>query len=270
MTTCITEGNFRHLIYRREDSVAWITLNRPESRNALNLRLFEELRQALILAQIDPAVQVPVITGAGVAFCSGADLKEVADHHASPRSRAEGAYASAEAADALYRQMTQMDKVVVSMVNGAAFAGGAVLAACSDIAVAADTAVFSVPEALVGIADQLSTTWLEASIGLARTKLMVLTAHKATAAEAQAMGLIALVVPHAELEARTREVVARVLHTAPGARSAYKHLLNDRLPKTEQRHIVSSHLSAESQEGADAFREKRLPSWAPPQWPDSA
>lgn len=253
----------RHLELRKEGGVLTITLNRPEARNALNLPLFEELRRALILAQIDPQVQVAVITGAGAAFCSGADLKEVADHHASAQSRAWGAYASAEAADALYRQIVQMDKVVVSMVNGAAYAGGAVIAACSDIAVASDRAVFCIPEALVGIADQLSTTWLEASIGLARTKMMVLTAQEVTAAEAQAMGLVAVVAPHVELAQRTREVISRVLRTAPGARAAYKHLLNDRLPKTEQRHIVTSHLSAESQEGADAFREKRPAAWIP-------
>lgn len=149
------------------------------------------------------------------------------------------------------------------MVNGAAYAGGAVIAACSDIAVAAESAVFCLPEALVGIADQLSTTWLEASIGLARTKFLILTAEKLTAREAQAMGLIAVVVPDAELWPRTLEVVERVRRTAPGARAAYKHLLNDRLPKTEQRHIVTSHLSEESREGADAFRNRRSPRWMP-------
>jgi enoyl-CoA hydratase/carnithine racemase len=156
-----------------------------------------------------------------------------------------------------------MDKIVVSMVNGAAYAGGAVLAACSDIAIASERAVFCIPEALVGIADQLSTTWLEASIGLARTKLLILTAQEITAAEAQAIGLIAAVAPHDALRTRTRQIVDRVLRTAPGARAAYKHLLNDRLPKVEQRHIVASHLSEESREGADAFRQKRLARWVP-------
>lgn len=255
--------SFRHLLYEKMGPVVRITLDRPQARNAMNVRLFQELRQALILAQSDPEIQVPVITGAGSAFSAGADLKEVSDHHTSERARWEGAYEYAEVADALFRQMTQMDKVIVSAVNGHAYAGGAVLAACSDVAIASDRAVFCIPEALVGIADQLSTTWLEASIGLARTKYMILTAAQVSAAEAQAMGLIALAVPHDELWPRTQAIVDRILQTGPNARSAFKHLLNDRLPKVEARHIVQSHLSDESREGADAFREKRPPNWLP-------
>ena len=255
-------SSFEHLLYDKRGPIVLITLNRPHRLNALNLPLFGELRRALIEAQMDPEVQVPIITGAGRAFCSGADLHEVAEHHGSLRGRWEGAYDAAEAADALFRQIAQMDKVVVSMVNGIAYAGGMVLAAASDIAVASEQATFRIPEALVGIADQLSTSWLEASIGLARTKLLILTAQEITAAEAQAIGLIAVVAPHGDLGARTQALVERILQTGPRARAAFKHLLNDRLPRTEQRHIVTSHLSEESREGANAFRDRRPPAWA--------
>ena len=255
--------NFKLLTYEKRGALAIITLNRPEVLNALNLELFAEMRLALIEAQMDDTIQIPIITGAGRAFCDGADLKSVADHHATDRERWLGAYDYAEAADSLFRQMTQMSKIIITMVNGLAHAGGIVLAACSDIAVASEHATFRVPEALVGIADELSTTWLEASIGLARTKLLILTAEVISAAEARDMGLIAKVVPHEQLWPAVEEVVNKVLKTGPVARALFKQLLNDRLPKTQQRHIVTSHLGAESREGAEAFSQKRPPNWAP-------
>jgi enoyl-CoA hydratase len=255
--------NFKLLTYEKRGPLVIITLNRPEVLNALNLELFAELRWALIEAQMDDEIQIPIITGAGRAFCAGADLKSVADHHSSDRARWVGAYDYAEAADALFRQMTQMNKIIITMVNGLAYAGGIVVASCSDIAIASENASFRVPEGLVGIADELSTTWLQASIGLARTKLLILTAETISAAEAREMGLIAKVVPHDQLWPAVEAVANKVLQTGPRARGVFKQLLNDRLPKTQQRHIVESHLAAESREGAEAFSEKRKPGWVP-------
>lgn len=255
--------SFDLLTYEKRGPLALITLNRPKALNALNLELFAELQRALVEVQMDDSIQIPVITGAGRAFCAGADLKSVADHHAGDRARWEGAYDYAAAADGLFRQMTQMGKIIITMVNGIAHAGGAVLAACSDIAIASDKATFRIPEGLVGIADELSTTWLEASIGLARTKLLIFTAQTISAEEARQMGLIAKVVPHEQLWSAVEEIANQVLRTGPRARSVFKQLLNDRLPKTQMRHIVESHLGDESREGAEAFSQKRRPSWIP-------
>jgi enoyl-CoA hydratase len=254
---------FKLLKYEKRAPLVVITLNRPEVLNALNLELFAELRWALIEAQMDDEIQIPIVTGAGRAFCAGADLKSVAEHHASDRARWVGAYEYAEAADALFRQMIQMSKIVITVVNGLAHAGGIVLASCSDISIASENATFRVPEGLVGIADELSTTWLQASIGLARTKLLILAAEEISAAEARQIGLIAKVVPHDQLWSTVEEVARKVLQTGPRARATFKHLLNDKLPNTQQRHIVESHLAAESKEGAEAFAEKRKPNWVP-------
>ena len=256
--------SFDLLTYDKRGPLVVITLNRPKVLNALDVELFAELRWALIEAQMDDDIQIPIITGAGRAFCAGADLKSVAEHHASERERWLGAYEYAEAADALFRQMTQMGKIIITMVNGLAHAGGIVLAACSDIAIASEKATFRVPEGLVGIADELSTTWLQASIGLARTKMLILSAEEISAAEAREMGLIAKVVPHEQLWPAVEEMAHKVLQTGPRARSIFKQLLNDRLPKTQQRHIVESHLGGESKEGAEAFSQKRKPHWVPP------
>jgi len=136
-----------------------------------------------------------------------------------------------------------------------------VLATCSDITIAAENATFCVPEGLVGIADELSTTWLVASIGLARAKMMILTAEVVGAREARDRGMIAAVAPPDELWATVEAVANKVLRTAPVARGVFKQLLNDRLPIPRQRHIIESHLGRESQEGAEAFAQKRSPDW---------
>ena len=255
--------SFDLLTYEKRGPLVLITMNRPKSLNALNLELFAQLERALVEAQMDDTIQIVVLTGAGRAFCAGADLKSVADHHAGERERWEGAYDYAAAADGLFRQMTQMGKIIIAMVNGIAHAGGTVLAACSDICVASDKATFRIPEGLVGIADELSTTWLQASIGMARTKMLILSAEEISAEEARQMGLIAKVVPHEQLWQGVEEMAQKVLRTGPRARSIFKQLLNDRLPKTQMRHIVESHLGAESREGAEAFAQKRKANWIP-------
>ena len=257
----MTQFNF--LTYEHRGPLAVITLNRPNVLNALNVELYTELRWALVEAERDSEIQIPIITGAGRAFCVGADLKTVADHHTSERTRWIGAYEYADAADALFRQIAEMSKVVIAMVNGLAYAGGMVLACCSDIAVASEDATFCVPEGRIGIADELSTIWLQASIGLARAKLMVLTGEPISALEARAMGLIAKVAPREQLWNAAEGVANKVLHTGPRSRALFKQLMNDRVPMPRQRHIVESHLGLESREGAEAFSQKRRPNWAP-------
>jgi enoyl-CoA hydratase/carnithine racemase len=254
---------FTFLKYDERGPIAVITLNRPEVLNALNVELYTELRWALVEAQSDPEIQLAIITGAGRAFCVGADLKTVADHHASEHSRWRGAYDYADAADALFRQIAGMSKIVITMVNGLAYAGGIVLACCSDIAVASDDATFCVPEGRIGIADELSTVWLQASVGLARAKLLILTGEPISAAEAHAMGLIAKVVSRAQLWEATEAIAGNVLKTGPRSRAVFKQLMNERVPIPRPRHIVESHLHPESKEGAEAFSSKRRPNWVP-------
>lgn len=253
--------DFQSLRYEKRGPLALITLNRPQVLNALDIGLFNELRWALVQAQRDPEVQLPIITGEGRAFCAGADVKSVAEHHASERERWVGAYEYAQAADALFAQIAQMDKVVIAMVNGLAHAAGIVLAASCDIAVASDKASFRVPEGLVGIADELSTVWLRASVGLARARYLIFTAAAIDAHEALQMGLIAKVVPHQDLWVAVEKVAQDVLRTGPRARGVFKHLLNEGVPKIELRHIVDSHLSDESRQGSQAFASKLPAPW---------
>lgn len=255
--------SFTFLNYDKRGPLAVITLNRPDVLNALNVELYTELRRALVEAENDPEIQIPIITGAGRAFCVGADLKTIADHHASVRSRWSGAYEYADAADALFRQIAEMRKIVIAMVNGLAYAGGIVLACCSDIAIASDDAAFCVPEGRVGIADELSTAWLQASVGLARAKLLILTAEPISAREAQAIGLIAKVVPRAQLWEATEGLANKVLQTGPRSRAVFKQLMNEQVPIPRLRHIVESHLHPESKEGAEAFSQRRRPNWVP-------
>lgn len=249
------------LLRERFGPVLKLTLNRPEALNALDVDLFRELTLALVDADADAQVQIVVVTGAGRGFCTGADLKAVVEHHADDRQRVQGAYDYAAAADGLFRQIREMGKIVVAMVNGPAYGGGLVLAASSDISVVSDRATFRVPEALAGIADELSTVWLTASVGVARAKHLILTAKVFDAAEAERLGLVSVVVGHDRLWERTLDACDEVLATGPVARSVFKRIINDRLPVPSMRTIVEAHLSAESHEGCAAFAAKRSPAW---------
>jgi len=240
-----------------------LTINRPQVLNALNVEAFTELKEALALADDDPQVQVVVVTGAGRGFCTGADLKVVVEHHASEEERA------GRRARLCVRRRRSVptdqpnEQIVVAMVNGPAYGGGLVLAASSDIAVVSDRAQFRIPEGLAGIADELSTTWLVASVGVARAKYLILTAEPVFGSGCGANGTRGQGrSPRAFWRQRLRRVVSAVLNTGPRARGAFKRMINEKLPDPRVEHIIESHLSAESLEGCLAFVEKRAPSWA--------
>ena len=254
--------DFRFIRLEQFGPLMRITLDRPEVLNALHVEAFSELTAALVIADTDHDTQIAIVTGAGRGFCTGADLKAVVEHHLTDEGRRSGAHAYAHAADGLFRQIREMNKIVLSMVNGVAYGGGLVLAACSDIAVASNRAQFRISEGLAGIADELSTLWLVASVGVARAKHLILTAETFSAAEAERLGLIAKVAPHDELWKVVLQTAEAVLKTGPRARSMFKRIINERLPEPRVRHIIESHLSDESQEGCAAFAAKRAPAWA--------
>ena len=139
--------SYETLLVDVTDGVASVTLNRPEVRNALNATLIRELEQAFAALEADPAARVIVLAGAGdKAFCAGADLKGVADRGTTLQAR-ESFGGLARILDAMSRMKTP----VIAKVHGYALAGGCGLAAGADIVVAADDAVFGLPESKVGL-----------------------------------------------------------------------------------------------------------------------
>ncbi len=201
------------LAVSREGAVLTLTLDRPDKRNALSSALVEALHQALDAADLDPAVRVVVLAGAGKDFCAGADLEELL---ASADAPPEASEASALRLGEVFTRMRQLPKPVVAVVQGRALAGGAGLMTACDIVLAGAGAQVGYPEVLRGFVPAMVMTMLRR---LASEKValdLVLTGRLLGAAEAQACGLVSRVVPDADLR-REAAGVARALAETPAS-----------------------------------------------------
>jgi enoyl-CoA hydratase/carnithine racemase len=256
--------SYETLLVDVNDGVASVTLNRPEVRNALNATLIRELEEALISLEADQAARVIVLSGAGdKAFCAGADLKGVGDRGTTLQARESfGGLAR------ILEAMARMKTPVIAKVHGFALAGGCGLAAGCDIVVAADDAVFGLPEIKIGLLPLIVMAPILRSVGRKRGMLMVLSGEQVSAREAYEMGLVSRLVPRAELSpavdalARTlagfsptalglaKEAAATVAGMEYGASLRYLREM-----------ITLVALSDDAREGIKAFFEKRAPNW---------
>jgi methylglutaconyl-CoA hydratase len=238
--------------------IATITLDSPANRNALSSGLLTELQAALAGALSDPGVRVIVLTGAGPAFCSGADLKE---------SRT-----SPSAAPELFPEILQLiwdgPKPVVCRVNGSARAGGIGLIAACDIAIAAESATFAFSEVRIGVTPAIiAVTCLRRMEPRAAAEYF-LTGEAFGAPRAAEIGLLTRAVPETELDEQAGRYAGLLLRGAPGALAATKTVLREAgtLPVAEGLARMAGlsadrFASAEGQEGMAAFAERRDPSW---------
>lgn len=188
---------YRHLLQRVESGVCNLTLNRPAVLNAINVDLTEELMDAFARARRDRLVKVVVLSGTGRSFCTGRDLKEFQGLDTSAvedwELRASGRF--------LYGPMEDFEKPVIAMINGFALAGGLELASACDIRIASDQASFALTEMDLAVFPGAGATYyLPRIIGKSRTLKMILTGEKIDAREAERIGLVDQVVPHARLE----------------------------------------------------------------------
>ena len=243
----------------RAGAVATITLDSPANRNALSSGLLIELHAALASALSDTVVRVIVLTGAGRAFCSGADLKE---------SRT-----SPAAAPELFPNVLQLiwdsPKPVVCRVNGSARAGGIGLIAACDIAVAAQPATFAFSEVRIGATPAIiAVTCLRRMEPRAAAEYF-LTGEAFDAQRAMEIGLLTRAVPETELDEQTSRYADLLLRGAPDALGVTKTVLHEAgtLPVADglarmAKLSAERFASAEAQEGMAAFAEKRDPAWA--------
>ena len=245
----------RHLHASKADGVLRVVIDRPERRNALTIEMYHGLKKAAVLAERDPAIDVLLVTATGEHFCVGGEMG----------GRHEGAAGLDRETDGIdllpFVQFERCPKLVVLGINGMCQGGGLNLTLTADLAVASERATFRAPELLRGVADCFLGARLASRVGMARAKLLLFTAAEVTAAEALAMGLVARVVPHAELEAALAETIERIRQTGPQARAALKRDLNRQLPAIDFTMFMASLASDEVREGFAAFVEKRPPAW---------
>jgi enoyl-CoA hydratase len=200
-----------------EDGVAVVTLTRPEARNALGARHLAQLTDSLRAIAADTRVGAVVVTGADPAFCAGLDLRELA---ADP----EGLMAVAMADETNpWRALREVPQPVVGAVNGPAVTGGLELALACDFLLASPAARFADTHAAVGVLPaQGSTALLAAAVGVPMAKYLTFTGAMVDAEEAHRIGLVSVVVPHAELLTRARRIAADLASGHPAAVRAIK------------------------------------------------
>ena len=201
-------------------SVGWITLARPEKKNALNREMAEELAQALF-AFSESAVKVVAIDAEGPDFCAGADLAALEQMLESPR---QDHIDDAKALGHVFHTMRRMEKPVVAIVKGRAFAGGAGLATACDIVIAHEDAKFAYPEVMIGFVPAMVMTMLRRSVGEKTAFDLVSTGRILSADEALGIGLISRVFPDAEFSAQCSSLLNSLASAPRSAMAATKSL----------------------------------------------
>ena len=257
----------RPVRYGVSGGVATLTMDQPHNRNALTPALIGGLADGIAAALADEAVGVIMLTHTGPAFCAGADLSSAGENKRSRRSKAVGL------ADVL-EDIQDAPKPVLARIAGHCVGGGIGLAAACDISIAGTEARFAFTEVRVGVAPAIISVVCLPKIRRADALELFLSGERISAARAAEVGLITRAVPADELDADVAAVVGRLLAGGPSALAAAKRLVYT-IPGMERKAAFtrttelsqSLFASAEAAEGMAAFREKRLPSWAPPAQP---
>ncbi|MBY8862862.1 enoyl-CoA hydratase/isomerase family protein [Nocardia sp. CA2R105] len=248
-----------YLRFTREGPFGVCTLDRPEARNAMTPAMYFGIKYAVNHVGSDPDLAGLLITGTGDVFAPGGDMGGGgSDNWMS--------FGSALGMDALpFETLRQSAKPVVAAVNGLCQGGGLQIALCADMAAVSERATFRVPELYRGIADTYYSQMLARLIGPVRTRDLMFTGRTLTAHEALDWGMIARVVPHEELAAAAREVLAQCCRTAPDARAAIKSSLDSYLGLYDRIGMQASLRKPEAAEGFRAFKERRSPDWVHPE-----
>lgn len=250
----------------RRGPAAWLWLNRPEVRNALNGELQDFLLGALEELESEKNIRVLILAGRGQAFCAGGDLSRM--EQAAKTTRSKSKLEAGRFAKLLYR-MHAYPKPLIARVHGAAFAGGMGLVAACDLVVAAEEAEFCLPEVRIGLVPAMISPYLVRAMGEQQARRYILTGERLAAREAQRLGFVHECVAAADLDARVEKFAAQLAQAGPQALARSKKLL----AKVAQAPIspaLAAHTAGvladvraggEAGEGIRSFLEKRKPSW---------
>jgi methylglutaconyl-CoA hydratase len=255
-----------HLRYEVADRVAFLTLARPEKRNAFSRELVAALKAAFSRAEADEAVKVIVLQAEGQVFCAGADLDYLRGLQSA--SYADNLEDSAYLKD-LYQQIYRHPKPVIAAVQGHALAGGCGLVTVCDYVVAVPEAQFGYTEVRIGFVPAIVMVFLLRKLGEAQAKRLLLTGDLIGAAEAQTLGLVHEVVPPENLEARVRALAQHLCtQNSAQAMAATKQLIANvqELPLAEALDLAAAtnaqaRAFADCQRGIAAFLAKEKLVW---------
>ncbi|HVP29820.1 MAG TPA: enoyl-CoA hydratase-related protein [Myxococcota bacterium] len=253
------------VLYEVADGVARLTINRPESRNALSGEVMTGLREGLERAGADPAVRVVVLTGAGdKAFCAGGDLGGSAFQGKgfAARHHDRGDFAD------LFRVLNGLGKPVIARVRGHCLAGGFGLALGCDLVVASDDSSFGTPEVKRGLFPMMIMATIFRNVGRKKGLELILTGERIDAREAERLGLVNYAVPAAALDAKVDELARKMADLSPAVlrlgRDAFyasQDMAFDQALTYLQSMLTINVGTEDAIEGVRAFLEKREPQW---------
>lgn len=259
--------DFKTIKIQLGESMAWINLDRPEVRNALNAELIHELTEVFEWLNSRDDIRVVILKGNGKAFCAGADLEYM-------KAMAGFSYnqniADAEKLSKLFQTIYFCNKAVIVDVHGACIGGANGIIAAADIVIAERQTKFAFTEVRLGLTPATISPFVVSRIGNTAAKELMLTGRRFTAEEAKAFGLVNAVVDEAEMIDTERKYIEHFLQASPDAIAECKNLLrlvsgtND--PFNPVFHdtsvlIANQRISEAGQEGMKAFFEKRNPNW---------
>lgn len=265
---CIMD--FKTIKIQLGESMAWINLDRPESRNALNAEMIRELTEAMDWLGTRNDIRVIILKGNGKAFCAGADLnymKEMAGYGYLQN------ITDAERLSKLFRTIYYCNKAVITVVHGACIGGANGIVATSDIVIAEAGTQFAFSEVRLGITPATISPFVVQKIGNGAARELMLTGRRFSAEEAKAFQLVNVVVEEAALIDTERQYIDYFMKASPDAVSECKHLLrmvsgtdDSDSPVFYQTSvaIANQRVSKAGQEGMAAFLEKRKPEWLCP------
>ena len=259
--------DFQTLKIQLGESMAWVNLDRPEVRNALNPDLIRELTEVFDWLTSRDDIRVIILKGNGKAFCAGADLAYMKDMAGYSYNQN---IADAEKLSKLFQTIYFCNKAVIVDVHGACIGGANGIIAAADIVIAEKETKFAFSEVRLGITPATISPFVVAKIGNTAAKELMLTGRRFTAEEAKDYRLVNVVVEETKMIDAERQYIEHFMHASPDAIAECKNLLR-MVTGTDDRYnpvfmqtsvaIANQRISKAGQEGMAAFFEKRKPKW---------
>ncbi|GAB0155580.1 enoyl-CoA hydratase-related protein [Chryseobacterium sp. Alg-005] len=253
---------YQNILLEKEDKISIITINRPESLNALNAKTIQEISSALDVLNSDVSCRVIILTGSGEkSFVAGADIKEFSDFG---QEKAEELARNGQ--NTLFNKIENMTKPVIAAVNGFALGGGLELAMACHIRYASENAKLGLPEVTLGLIPGYGGTQrLPKLIGKGLANEMIFSAKMIPAQRAKEIGLVNEVYPVTELLTKTKELANHIAQNSPMAITKAIHAVNlsdtDKGFETEIQYFGELFELDDKKEGVAAFMEKRKPNF---------
>lgn len=262
----VTMINNNYILTEIQGSTAHIWLNRPSLHNALNSDMITEFLSVLRRLNNDSGIRILVLRAKGSTFCAGADLIWMQQ---SVSLSAEENLRECKLLAMCFYEIFSSRKITIALVQGTAMGGGVGLISASDMAFAENSVEFALSELRVGLVPAIIAPYIIRKVGYAKSRELMLTGRKFTAAEAEQFGLINKALPAETINNYTMQVINDILYGAPLAQETLKmHLnsldalyINASSVESGAKLIAETRIATEANEGISAFREKRKPDW---------